>query len=138
VEPYPLRMSPGEDLRRALEMAVAARACAAAFVIGGIGSLAVTRMRFAGAAEPFTLEGPLEILTLVGTIATNGSHLHMSVSDARGRVQGGHVASGCTVRTTAEVLLLLLRDWSFSRERDSATGYGELMVRAKGPGPDPP
>lgn len=94
VEPYPLRLPPGEDLRRALETAVAAHACDAAFVLGGIGSLGVTCLRLAAAAHPHALEGPVEILTLAGTIAPGGSHLHMSVADAQGRVQGGHVAYG--------------------------------------------
>lgn len=37
--------------------------------------------------------------------------------------------NGCTVRTTAEVLLALLPDWRLSREPDAATGYDELVVR---------
>jgi uncharacterized protein len=75
------------------------------------------------------LHGDLEILTLAGTVASNGSHLHMSVADTDGRVFGGHVAYGCTVRTTAEVLLLLLPEWSFTREPDPATGFAELVIR---------
>ena len=42
-----------------------------------------------------------------------------------GRVMGGHVAHGCIVHTTAEVLLLLLSDWSFDRELDPVTGFAE-------------
>ena len=52
-----------------------------------------------------TLNGDVEILTLSGSIADNGAHLHMSVADAASRVFGGHVALGCIVRTTVEVLL---------------------------------
>jgi predicted DNA-binding protein with PD1-like motif len=33
---------------------------------------------------------------------------------------GGHVAHGCIVRTTAELVLLLLLEWSFEREFDPA------------------
>jgi len=51
------------------------------------------------------------------------------VSDAQGAVIGGHVAYGCIVRTTAEVLLALLPDWRFNREHDAATGYDELVVQ---------
>jgi len=116
-------------LRSALEAAVAARLCRAAFLISGIGSLSQARLRLAGAAEPSALQGALEILTLAGTVAGNGSHLHMSVADADGRVFGGHVAYGCTIRTTAEVLLMLLPEWSFTRELDSVTGFAELVVR---------
>jgi uncharacterized protein len=128
----PLRLTPGTDLRAALEAEVAARSCSAAFVISAVGSLSAARLRLAGAGDPDTLLGDLEILTLAGTVARNGAHLHMSVADSRGRVLGGHVAHGCMVRTTAEVLLLLLSDWSFNREPDPATGFAELVVSRPG------
>jgi uncharacterized protein len=129
MEALPLRVTPGTDLRSELESAVAARRCRAAFLVSGIGSLRQARLRLAGKAEPDALHGDLEILTLAGTVASNGSHLHMSVADTDGRVFGGHVAYGCTVRTTAEVLLLLLPEWSFTREPDPATGFAELVIR---------
>lgn len=128
----PIRLNPGADLRRALEAAVAAEGCRAAFVLSGIGSLSVLRLRYAGRddAEP-AQAGDFEILTLAGTIASNGSHLHAALSTAGGQVLGGHVAEGCTVRTTAEVLLALLPDWDFRREADAATGWAELVIRAR-------
>ena len=129
MEALPLRLSPDMDLRRALEAAVAARLSRAAFVISGIGSLRHARLRLAGVPEPDILDGDLEILTLAGTISQDGSHLHMSVANAEGRVLGGHVAYGCTVRTTAELLALLLPEWSFTRELDPTTGFAELVMR---------
>jgi hypothetical protein len=129
MEALPLRLSPDMDLRRALEAAVAARLSRAAFVISGIGSLRHARLRLAGMPEPDILDGDLEILTLAGTISQDGSHLHMSVANAEGRVLGGHVAYGCTVRTTAELLVLLLPEWSFTRELDPTTGFAELVIR---------
>jgi uncharacterized protein len=124
----PLRLAPGSDLRRALESAVAAADCAAAFVVAGVGSLAVTRLRLAGAADPIGIDGDVEILTLSGSVGTSGSHLHASVADAEGRVSGGHVAYGCTVRTTAEILVALLPGWRFERAPDATTGFDELVV----------
>jgi len=132
IKPWPLRLLPGDDLRGALEAAVAAQGCTAAFVLAGIGSLAQTRLRLAGAEAPHVLDGDVEILSLSGSIAANGAHLHMSVSDADGRVLGGHVAPGCRVRTTAELLIALLPDDHFSRELDPATGYAELMAHRAG------
>ncbi len=133
---WPLRLHPGDDLRRALEAAVAAQGLSAAFVVAGIGSLRPARIRLAGAERPIELDGDLELLTLSGTIAVQGSHLHLSVADAAGRLVGGHAAYGCTVRTTAEVLLALLPGWSFSREPDPETGWAELAIRPQGQGPD--
>lgn len=126
----PVRLRPGDDLRRALEAIVAAEGegSAAAFVLSGIGSLRPAVIRFAGVDQVVKINSDTELLTLAGSIGAGGSHLHMSVSDAEGRVLGGHVGYGCTVRTTAEVLLMLLPQWRFSREVDPATGWAELVV----------
>ena len=132
MEALPLRLLPGADLRAALEAELAAKSQRAAVVVSGIGSLSGARVRLAGANEPVNLRGNLEILTLAGTVGGNGSHLHMSVADSEGRVIGGHVAHGCIVRTTAEVVLLLLPDWSFDRELDPATGFAELVISRRG------
>jgi uncharacterized protein len=129
MEARPLRLSPGDDLRGAIEDALRERAATAAFVLQGIGSLSVAQVRLAGADAPTVLRGDLEILTLAGSVSPDGAHLHMSVSDAQGRVTGGHVAPGCTVRTTAELLLALLPGHRFSREPDPATGYLELRIQ---------
>ena len=131
----PIRLTPGQDLRAALEAAVQAQNCRAAFVLSGIGSLSTAGLRLAGADQPTRLTGSMEILTLSGTVAADGdktaSHMHMALSTATGQVLGGHVAPGCTVLTTAEVLLALLPEWQFSREPDAQTGYDELVVRAQ-------
>jgi uncharacterized protein len=132
MEALPLRILPGTDLRRSLETAAGTRA---AFVISGIGSLSNASLRFAGKDEPELLEGDLEILTLAGSISAQGSHLHMSIASAQGQVMGGHVSYGCIVRTTAEVLVLLLPEWSLTREHDPATGFAELVVQRKSGAP---
>ena len=131
----PVRLHPGDDLRRALEAQVTAAGCGAAFVVAGIGSLGTTRIRFAGADEAVTIDGDLEILTMSGSIDPSGSHLHVSVSDATGGVRGGHAGYGCLVRTTAEVLIMLLPDWHFTRRADATTGYAELVVMNVDGGP---
>jgi len=109
--------------------------CHAAFVLSGIGSLSTAGLRFAGPDQPERLTGDLEILSLSGTVAFDGakssSHLHMALSTSTGQVLGGHVAAGCIVRTTEEVLLALLTEWEFAREPDALTGYDELLVRAR-------
>ena len=125
----PLRLPPGADLRAAIEAALGSHT--AAFVLQGIGSLSVAQLRYAGVDSLTELRGDLEILTIAGSIAPDGAHLHMSVSDAQGRVFGGHVAPGCIVRTTAEILLAVLPDHAFSRELDVAgSGYKELVIQA--------
>lgn len=136
VKTLPVLLTPGQDLRVALEAAVQAQNCNAAFVLSGIGSLSTAGIRLAGAAQPTRLTESMEILTLSGTVAVaddgkTSSHMHIAISTGAGQVQGGHVASGCIVLTTAEVLLALLPEWQFTREPDAQTGYDELVVRAR-------
>lgn len=128
----PVRLSPGDDLRRALEKVLVEHGAEAGFVLSGIGSLRPAAIRLAGADEPMQLDEDMELLSLSGSLGASGSHLHLSVSLRDGRVLGGHAAYGCTVRTTAEVLLALLPAWRFAREHDDQTGYDELVVRPAG------
>ncbi|CAB3761817.1 DNA-binding protein [Burkholderia sp. MSh2] len=129
MQAHPLRLSPGDDLRASIEAALRRLGANAAFVIQGIGSLSVAQLRVAGADAPTELRCDLEILTLAGSVSPDGAHLHMAVSDGSGRVSGGHVASGCVVRTTAEILLALLPAHRFAREPDPRTGFNELVIR---------
>jgi predicted DNA-binding protein with PD1-like motif len=119
-----LRLNPGDDVRGALE---ALRLTG--FVVAGIGSLTHAQLRFAGEPGPTRVDGPLEILTLSGSLTPDGAHLHASVSDAAGRVFGGHVCAGCAVRTTAELLIAPLPAGSLARVFDASTGYAELWIR---------
>ena len=124
----PLRLNPGDDLRAAIEAALRTSGVQAGFVLQGIGSLSMAQLRYAGLPQPTELRGDLEILTLAGSVSPDGAHLHMSLSDAQGRVLGGHVSAGCIVRTTVELLLALLPGQRFSRPVDAQTGYPELRV----------
>lgn len=127
----PLRLEPGSDLRATLEAAASAGAGMSAFVASGIGSLSGARLRLAGAESETEVEGDVEILSLSGTLAPDGAHLHMAVADATGHVIGGHVCYGNMVRTTAELLVLELVEWSLAREPDRSTGFEELVIRAR-------
>ena len=73
-------------------------------------------------------EGTFEIVSLVGTVETGNSHLHIAISDKDGNVFGGHLKSGSIVGTTAEVVIGELEGVSFKRELDEETDYDELVV----------
>jgi uncharacterized protein len=129
MDALPLRLHPGDDLRGAVEQALRDAGAEAGYLLQGIGSLSVAQLRYAGLAQPTELLGDLEILSVAGSVAPDGAHLHMMLSDARGRVFGGHVGRGCIVRTTAELLLALLPAHRFAREHDPLTGFAELAIR---------
>lgn len=80
----PPRLSPGVDLRRMLEDAATRQTVDSAFVIAGIGSLVEASLRYAGAATESTIAGPLEILSVSGTLSSSGAHLHDRQERRRG------------------------------------------------------
>ncbi|WP_326541237.1 PPC domain-containing DNA-binding protein [Pseudorhodoferax sp.] len=131
-----LRLAPGEDLRTALQhwseaAARAAEPVHAACVLSAVGSLTRAQLRYADAPAGTRIDGPLELLSLAGTLGRGGLHLHASVADAAGKVLGGHVMHGCNVRTTAEIVLGLLPEHVFDRVPDPATGYLELLAQRR-------
>jgi predicted DNA-binding protein with PD1-like motif len=130
-----LRLTPGEDLRTALDAAFAQlqaeQGTKAACIISAVGSLSQAVLRYAAEPTGTVLEEALELITLSGTLSPDGAHLHASVADAQGHVRGGHVMPGCIVRTTAEIVLAALPGWVFSRQHDAATGYRELVAQAR-------
>jgi predicted DNA-binding protein with PD1-like motif len=128
-----LRLTPGQDLRTALNTAFAelqaGQHATAACIISAVGSLSRAVLRYAAEPEGTLLAEPLELITLSGTLSPDGAHLHASVATARGEMRGGHVMPGCIVRTTAEIVLAPLPGWAFTREHDARTGFKELVAR---------
>jgi predicted DNA-binding protein with PD1-like motif len=128
-----LRLRPGADLKGELLALATRERIRAGWVLTCVGSLSQARLRLAGGTDHATWQGAFEIVALTGTLSQDGGHLHLAVADHRGRTVGGHLAEGCTVRTTAEVVLAADDRLVFVREHDPATGYEELVVRQRDP-----
>ena len=126
---YALRLLPGDDLRQQLTAFVQAHHIVAGTMLTCVGSLTVATLRLANQEGPTEYRGHFEIVSLVGTLSTNGSHLHLAVSDSTGRTIGGHLLDGCRVYTTAEIVLGELPALEFRRETDATFGYQELVIR---------
>ena len=86
---YPLRLCPGEDLVLSLRRLVAGAGIQAGYIAGAVGSLSRVELRYAGRPEGTVRDGCFEIVSLIGTLDPAGEHLHMTVSDPEGRVEGG-------------------------------------------------
>jgi predicted DNA-binding protein with PD1-like motif/glutaredoxin len=104
MHPLPLHLGPGSDLRASLEQ-VAIEAGAAGFVLGVVGDLSQAVFQCPGLEEPTVLQGHLEIITLQGTVAPQGVHLHLSLSDGDCQVWGGHLEHGSQVLRGADLLV---------------------------------
>ncbi|MFM9047710.1 MAG: PCC domain-containing protein [Cyanobium sp.] len=105
----PLQLAPGSDLRRSLEEFAVARS-AAGFVLGVVGDLSRAAFQCPGQPSPSVIEGDLEIITLNGTLAPEGVHLHLSLSDGACQVWGGHLEHGTVVRKGAQLLVGVFAD----------------------------
>lgn len=132
VQAYAARVTPGDDLRKALEEFARRQGISAGVMVTCVGSLARAVLRMAGKTQSTELLGDFEIVALVGTLSPDGPHLHLCIADDAGRCAGGHMQEGCVVRTTAEVVIAELKDLAFRRETDAQTTFKELVI--DGPG----
>ncbi len=122
------RLTPGEDLRNAIERLAHEHHVEAGCVMSAVGSLRAATLRLAGAESFSKFEGPFEIVSLSGTISPNGVHMHLSIAGADGHAVGGHLVHGCIVHTTVEVVVADLAGMRFARMPDATTGYKELNI----------
>jgi predicted DNA-binding protein with PD1-like motif/glutaredoxin len=99
-----LHLEPGTDVRQALEQ-VAAQEGGSGFVLSVVGNLSQAAFQCPGKASPTLLAGELEIITLQGTLAAGGVHLHLSFSDDACQVWGGHLEPGTLVLKGADLLV---------------------------------
>jgi uncharacterized protein len=125
---HPFRLKPGQDLRKSIEDYVKENDIKAGWVATCVGSLTNYNIRFANQKEGSTGTGHFEIVSLTGTVSTNGSHVHISISDSTGRTIGGHLLQGNIVYTTAEIVLQSSPSFIFKREKDGSTPWEELQV----------
>jgi len=128
LRPIALRLHPGQDLKVELDKLVQSRSIEAACIVTCMGSLTKAVLRYANQEEAVELEGYFEILSLTGTLSRHGSHYHVAIADDTGRTIGAHLLEGCTIYTTAEIVIGLLPEVSFLRTADVQTGYPELEI----------
>ena len=128
---FVLRLKPGQDLREELEKLTKAANIRAGFILTAVGSLQKASLRLAGQTDTSTFTQKFEIVSLTGTLSTDGVHLHVALSDAEGKTTGGHLVAGSIIYTTAEIVIGEARDLIFTRETDERTGYKELKIHKR-------
>lgn len=128
---FAMRLKPGEDVLDTLQAFVAANNLPAAAIVTVVGSLTHAMIRYAARPVGTLREGLFEIVSMIGTVEAAGAHVHISCSDENGDMFGGHMLSGCLVRTTCEIVLMELTDLTFSREPCPISTWDELVVRRR-------
>lgn len=136
MQAFTFRLKPGQDLFDEIERFTTQNSIRAGCVLCAVGSLTHASLRLANRSSYTKYEGHFEIVSLTGTVSTFGSHLHISISDGEGATRGGHLASGCKIYTTAEIVLGVFPEQVYRRELCSQSGYEELAVYPAAPGLD--
>ncbi|WP_461129422.1 PPC domain-containing DNA-binding protein [Spirosoma aerophilum] len=131
MQTYSLRLKPGQDLKKSIDLVVNQERVGAGAILTCVGSLTDVTLRLANQEGPTTWKGHYEIVSLVGTISAHGSHIHLSVSDSTGKTIGGHLLNGCIIYTTAELVIGVMPDITYTREPDPTFGYRELEIRKR-------
>lgn len=128
---YALRLHPGDDLKQRLSDIAKEHNLSAGFVITCVGSVQKAVLRLANQPTPATFNSKYEIVSLTGTLAQDGVHLHIALSDSTGATIGGHLMEGTLIYTTAEIVIGNADALSFSREQDTQSGWKELVIRKR-------
>ncbi len=129
---YTFRLKPGQDLFDSIEAFVTENKIDAGCVLSSVGSLTYAVLRLANRPRPNEYDGYFEIVSMTGTVSKYGSHLHISISNGDGVTIGGHLASGCKIYTTAEIVIAEFDDVIYKREQlENDSGYEELVVYKK-------
>ncbi|MBL0182977.1 MAG: DNA-binding protein [Chitinophagaceae bacterium] len=125
---HAFRLKPGQDLKTEIQKLVSEKQIKAGWISTCVGSLTNYKIRFANQPGGSSDSGHFEIVSLTGTVSINGSHLHISISDGTGKTIGGHLMEGCTIYTTAEMVILSSNEFIFKREKDGSTPWEELKI----------
>jgi predicted DNA-binding protein with PD1-like motif len=126
------RLLPGQDLYDELILLAQEEALEAAVILSAVGSFSQAALRFADQGETSILPGPLEIVSITGTVSRHGLHVHVSVSDKNGTTVGGHLTEGSSVYTTIELVLLdLSQSFTFERALCPHSKFEEVLIKPK-------
>ena len=129
-----IALEPGELLLESIREAVRRCGVKSGAVISGIGTLKTCRMHyidhvgFPPADTIFSLEKPLELLSVSGLIADGEPHLHIVVSCGSNEVYAGHLEEGSEVAYLAEIAVLAFNDLAMARHLDP-----QRRIRLLGP-----
>jgi len=127
------RLRPNQLLREEIDRYVKSNNIRAGVILTCVGNVksAILRMSDSVTVNTYNHSGTYEIVSLVGTVESGNSHLHLSISDKNGKVLGGHLKNGTVVGVTAEIAIGETEDKEFMRIMDKKTGYKELVVKEK-------
>ena len=132
IKAHVLRLKPDQDLYKELADYITKNKIKAAFILSCVGSLKEINIRLASGKTFLSKKENFEIVSLVGCISLQRTHLHISLSDYQGNAIGGHLLDQNNfIFTTAEIVLGELPQLEFTEEKCELSGWPELKVCKK-------
>jgi predicted DNA-binding protein with PD1-like motif len=117
-------LEPGELLLESIQEAIRKHDIRNGVVVSGIGTLktcqiyCITHTNFPSTTKFFTLERPLELVSVSGIIADGNPHLHVVVSCGETEVWAGHLEPKSEVAYLAEIAILKFNALEMIRRPD--------------------
>lgn len=121
------RLRRGDDLLLEIRRLAEDTPIRAGVILSAVGCLSHLRVRDASGVNIRDVHEDVEIVSLTGTVGAKRTHLHISCAREDLSTLGGHLAEGCLVNTTCELVIGLLEDWDIGTVRDETTGYDEIL-----------
>ena len=115
---------PGEMLLESIQKAINDLHIKNGAVISGIGTFKTCRMHyvthtgFPPTDKIYTLNKPLELLSVNGLIADGEPHLHIVVSCGENETYGGHLEEGSEILYLSEIAILVFNEHKMTRVWD--------------------
>ena len=122
-----IRLERGADLRAEIEKAAEENGFRCGALLSAVGCVSCARLRCADGKTIVEINEPCEIVSATGTVSEQRCHVHISLAKADLSVGGGHLAYGCIVNTTCELILVKASGWRLVEEFDENTGYNEAV-----------
>lgn len=102
---YALKITKGEDLLLAIERFTQENKLHAGVVLSAVGTLYEAQLLHGNGVSLHPISDTLEIISLTGTTSKVRGHIHASFAKSDLSVIGGHLAHGCFVADSAEVII---------------------------------
>lgn len=124
IETIAIGLEPGEMLLESIKEAIEKHDIQNGVVVSGIGTLKtcqlhhITHTNFPSTNEYYTIEEPLELVSVSGAIADGKPHLHVVVSYKDEKVYSGHLEDDSEVLYLAEIVILKFNDLKMARHLD--------------------
>lgn len=129
------RVDRGEDLLKSIIGAVKDTKLDTGVVVSGVGSLLKAKIHmvasndFPPKDDFLDFEGPLEIVSLQGIIASGEPHLHISIVNRDFKSFSGHLEEGCIILSICEVAIAKVEDPKVIRTVFPGTKVGKLIQK---------